>query len=204
MPMVTDLTCFMTDERSEFNILARGTEGQSWDWASSGLAHVWAEKCYLSGLAEGAYLARKYLPRVALVAQRIKIHMPVQGTWVPSFLWKDPTYCEAAGPLHHNYWTRAPEPLSCNYWAHAPQLLKSSRLELMLHDKRSHHNEKPAHHTTRDSPCAATKNQCKQTKFDLYTYIKKISSRTFVSRFLKFQQYRITPSLHNRAERLLR
>ena len=38
----------------------------------------------------------------------------------------------------------------------------------------------------------------------IYIYKKKISSQTFVSRFLKFQQYRITPSLHNRAERLLR
>ena len=29
--------------------------------------------------------------------------------------------------------------------AHAPQLLKPKRLEPMLHDKRSHHSEKPAH-----------------------------------------------------------
>ena len=60
-------------------------------------------------------MTRKYLPRVSLVVQRIKIHMPMQGTWVPSFLWKDPTSRETAEPVHHNYWPRALEPSSCNY-----------------------------------------------------------------------------------------
>ena len=31
-------------------------------------------------------------------------------------------------------------------WAHAPQLLKPAHLEPVLRDKRSHLNEKPAHH----------------------------------------------------------
>ena len=31
-------------------------------------------------------------------------------------------------------------------WARAPQLLKPARLEPELHNKRSHRNEKPAHH----------------------------------------------------------
>ena len=60
-------------------------------------------------------MTRKYLPRVSLVVQRIKIHMPMQGTWVPSFLWKDPTSRETTEPVHHNYWPRALEPSSCNY-----------------------------------------------------------------------------------------
>ena len=49
--------------------------------------------------------------------------------------------------------------------AHVPQLLKPVRLEPVLHNKRSHCNEKPAHcnkeypslAATRESPRAATK-----------------------------------------------
>ena len=53
-----------------------------------------------------------------------------------------------------------------------PQLLKPSRLEPMLRNKKSHHNEKPAHRdeewsplsVTRESPHAATKTQRGQKK----------------------------------------
>ena len=40
----------------------------------------------------------------------------------------------------------ATKPTSHNYWAHTLQLLKPARLEPMLRNKRSHHNEEPAHH----------------------------------------------------------
>ena len=54
--------------------------------------------------------------------------------------------------------------------ARAPQLLKPARLEPVLRSKRSHHNEKPAHHmeeepllsATRGSPRPATKTQRSQ------------------------------------------
>ena len=39
------------------------------------------------------------------------------------------------------------EPVSCNYWAPMLQLLKPMCLELVLHNKRSHCNEKPSHHS---------------------------------------------------------
>ena len=55
-----------------------------------------------------------------------------------------------------------------------PQLLKPVHLEPMLCNKRSHHNEKPAHRneeqplltTARESPCAATKTQCSQKQIN--------------------------------------
>ena len=50
---------------------------------------------------------------------------PVQGTRVQSLVWEDPTCLGAAKPMHHNYWTCALEPV--------------------LHNKRSHCNEKPVH-----------------------------------------------------------
>ena len=53
------------------------------------------------------------------------------------------TYNGATKPVHHNYWACALDPRSYNYWAQVPQWLKSTTLEPMLHNKRSHHNEKP-------------------------------------------------------------
>ena len=41
---------------------------------------------------------------------------------------------------------RAPQLLSLRSRAREPQLLKRARLEPVLCNKRSHHNEKPAHH----------------------------------------------------------
>ena len=128
----------------------------------------------------------------SLVAQWLRIHLPMQGTQVWSLVWEDPTCHGATKPMHHNYWACALEPTSHNYWACAPQLLKPAcsrtrmpqlrgcvlqllkpaRLEHVLHNKRSHHNEKPAHHNkeqtpiiaSRESPCAATETQCSQKK----------------------------------------
>ena len=70
----------------------------------------------------------------------------MQGTQVQSLVLEDPTCHGATKPVHDNYWACALEPTSHNYWAHVPQLLKPAYLEPMLHDKWSHHNEKPAHH----------------------------------------------------------
>ena len=41
-------------------------------------------------------------------------------------------------------WARAPQLLSLCSRAHAPQLLKPAHLEPVLHNNRSHPNEKPA------------------------------------------------------------
>ena len=68
----------------------------------------------------------------SLVAQWLRIRLPMQGTWVPSLVWEDPTSSRATKPLRHNYWARM------------PQILKPVHLEPMLHNERSHCNEKPA------------------------------------------------------------
>ena len=41
--------------------------------------------------------------------QRLRIHLPVQRTWVWSPIWEDPTCRGAAKRLHCNYWARAPK-----------------------------------------------------------------------------------------------
>ena len=43
-------------------------------------------------------------------------------------------------------WARVPQLLSLRSRAREPQLLKPVRLEPVLRNKRSHRNEKPAHH----------------------------------------------------------
>ena len=74
----------------------------------------------------------------------VKNRLPSQGTRVRALVQEDPTCCGGTKPVHHNYWAGALEPAS-HYWAHVPQLLKPTRLEPELHNKRSHRDEKPAH-----------------------------------------------------------
>ena len=69
----------------------------------------------------------------------------MQGTWVRALVQEDPTCHGATKPARHNYWACALEPVSHNYWARMPQLLKPAHLEPVLHNKRSHRNEKPVH-----------------------------------------------------------
>ena len=88
---------------------------------------------------------KKWVGGTSLVAQWIRICLPMQGTWVRTLVWEDPTCRGATRPVRHNYWACALEPASHNYWAHVPQLLKPTHLEPMLRNKRSHSKEKPAH-----------------------------------------------------------
>ena len=70
----------------------------------------------------------------SLVAQWLRIRLPMQGTWVWALVRSEPTCGGATKPMHHSY------------WAHVPQLLKPTHLEPMLRNKKSHYSEKPAHH----------------------------------------------------------
>ena len=81
----------------------------------------------------------------SLVVQWLRICLPMQGSWVQPLVWEDPICHGATKPVCHNYWAWAVEPASHNYWACEPQLLKPARLEPVLHNKRSHRSEKPAH-----------------------------------------------------------
>ena len=50
----------------------------------------------------------------SLVAQWLRIHLPMQGTRVRALVWEDPTCRGTAGPVSHNYW-------ACASGACAPQ-----------------------------------------------------------------------------------
>ena len=64
------------------------------------------------------YSSRKQLfkdtHRTPLVVQWLRIHLPMQGTWIWSLIQKYSTCCRAAKPMHHNSWAQALEPMFCN------------------------------------------------------------------------------------------
>ena len=70
-----------------------------------------------------AVLKKRISWGASLVAQWIRIRLPMQGTWVWALVREDPTCRGATKLVHHNYWACALEPARHNYWAHAPQLL---------------------------------------------------------------------------------
>ena len=39
----------------------------------------------------------------SLVAQWLRVCLPMKGTWVRALVWEDPTCRGAAGPVSHNY-----------------------------------------------------------------------------------------------------
>ena len=81
----------------------------------------------------------------SLVVQWLRICQAMQRTWVRSLVWEDPTCCGAAKPVCHEYRVQALQyckPVLCN--------------------KRSHHNEKPAHNTTEQPPPLQWEKTCVQ------------------------------------------
>ena len=76
----------------------------------------------------------------SLVAQSLRIHLPMQGTQVRSLVWEDPTCRRPTKPMQDNYWACALEPTHSNYWARVLQLLQPMRLEPVLRNKRSPHS----------------------------------------------------------------
>ena len=59
----------------------------------------------------------KGISRTSLVAQWLRIRLPVQGTQGRALVREDPTCHGATKPVRHNYWACALEPASHNYWA---------------------------------------------------------------------------------------
>ena len=47
--------------------------------------------------------AKKATVGASLVAQWLRIRLPMQGTRVRALVWEDPTCHGAAGPVSHNY-----------------------------------------------------------------------------------------------------
>ena len=46
---------------------------------------------------------KEYILGTSLVAQWLRICLPMQRTWVRALVWEDPTGCGATKPMRHNY-----------------------------------------------------------------------------------------------------
>ena len=75
-----------------------------WDLIPLRVSVIWPK-------GKGLY---KQLNRASLVAQWLRICLPMQGTWVRALVWEDPTCRGATRPVTHNYW-------ACASGACAPQ-----------------------------------------------------------------------------------
>ena len=62
-------------------------------------------------------MLQKHICGASLVVQWLRIHLPMQGTWVRALVREDPTCRRATKPMRHNYWACALEPASHNYWS---------------------------------------------------------------------------------------
>ena len=52
--------------------------------------------------------------RTSLLVQWTSILLPMQGAWIWSLVWENPTCQRATNPLCHNYWACALEPVFCS------------------------------------------------------------------------------------------
>ena len=55
--------------------------------------------------------------KTSVVAQWLRIRLPMQGTRVRALVREDPTCRGETKPVRHNYWACALEPASDNYWS---------------------------------------------------------------------------------------
>ena len=112
-----------------FKIPRGGLPWWSW-WVRLGLPMqgVWVPslvpKIPHASRPENQNIKKKKRIRASLVAQRLRIHLPIQETGVRSLIHEDPTCQGATKPMPHNYWASAPEPGSHKYCAHVLQRLK--------------------------------------------------------------------------------
>ena len=103
---------------------------------------IWVILPLLRSLSRSVGWQKRVYSRTSLVAHWLRIHLPMQGTWVQSLVQEDPTCHRATKPMCHNYWACILKTASHSYWSHMPQLLKPMHLEPVLCNKRSYHNEK--------------------------------------------------------------
>ena len=124
------------------------------------ISHCEAPREYLAGRTilwrvtvwQSLCSPQKGLLGTSLVAQWLRIHLPMQGTWVWALVREDPTCCRATKPVCNNYWACVLEPMSHNYWAHVLQLLKPAPRARALQQEKPPQWE--AHTPQQSSPCS--------------------------------------------------
>ena len=65
---------------------------------------------HLEKASHGDYKKKNQL-QTSLVVHWLRIHLPMQGTWIQFLFWEDATYHGATKPVCPNYWVHTLEPL---------------------------------------------------------------------------------------------
>ena len=104
--------------------------------------------------------------RASLLAQWLRIRLPIQGTRVRALVREDPTCCGATKPVCHNYWVWALEPANHDYWAHVPQLLKPAHLEPLLPTREATAMRSPRTET-REKPACSNEDPMHKNKINV-------------------------------------
>ena len=115
-------------------------------WQGINFQNIQNSSCSSITKKKSKQLNLKEMDRSSLVAQWLRIRLPMQGTWVRVLVREDPTCHGATKPVCHNYWARV------------PQLLKSACLEPNKYVSYSATREATAMRSlrtaTKSSPCS--------------------------------------------------
>ena len=115
---------------------------------------------------------KEWMGRASLVAQWLRIHLPMQETRVRALVREDPTCRGATKPVHHNYWARALEPLSHSYWSPCSwSLCSTTREATAVRSLRTTMKLAPLA-ATREKPARSNEDPM-QPKINKYIYLKK-------------------------------
>lgn len=111
---------------------------------------------HLEKASHGDYIKKKNQLQTSLVVHWLRIHLPMQGTWIQFLLWEDSTYHGATKPVCPNCWAHTLEPLcsvtreatgeGCAQEQERPPLLAAARESLRTETK-TQHSQKEIHFT---------------------------------------------------------
>ena len=118
---VTSFSCLLSFPASgSFQSIGSFTSGGQSIGASTSVLPMNIQGWVPLGLTGEDSTFIKFSAGTSRVAQWIRIHLSMQGTWVQSLVRKDSIFHGASKPVGHNYWTCALEPTGRNYWAPVP------------------------------------------------------------------------------------
>ena len=86
------------------------------------------QECFLFGSWEIKTSFKNNQSRTSLVAQWLRVRLPMQGTRVRALVREDPTCHGATKPVCHNYWACALEPVSPNYWSQCSTIREATTM----------------------------------------------------------------------------
>ena len=118
------------------------------------------------------------------MVQWLRICLPMQGTWVPSLAWEDPTYLGATKTVGHNYEACALEPVSHNYGApaHRASLCSPTSKVRAVRSLNTTTNSSPCRRQP-EKPARRNKDPA-QSKINKYIFRKKYQGEVqFLQRF---------------------